>query len=304
MRASLTMNKSDDLSWLFQGLRGIKTLNAIEEREFLHRIRKGDDDAKQQFVWHNLPLVIKVAGDMTRNHHAVMTDTADLFRQALNEGVLGLYRAVDEFDLGYDVRFSTLAVLYIKEFIRRVLTFDVSSVKPIKSLDKAKSTKQFIAMIGSLPNFDHKAPDTEHPVDAMDTAKVLGELGKALGNLSEEERYIVENRYGFYGKQFTYSELAKLLGISMERVRQIENRALRRLFMVLNKNKIQDYTARRKADAALCATYQEERNAEQQKKERAMQDALFEMFESRSFESLQGGYQEDEDDDDSSFGFL
>ena len=290
----LAMAKSDDLSWLFAGLKNIKTLNAVEEKQFLLRIRGGDNESKQQFVWHNLPLVIKIAGDMVRNHHAVMTDTSDMFRQALNEGVLGLYRAVDEFDLGYDVRFSTLAVLYIKEFIRRVLTFDVSSVRPIKSLDKAKTSKHFIAMISSLPQFDHTEPAGDHPVDVMHQLKVVTALKTALGSLSEEERYIVENRYGFYDKEFTFSELASLLDISMERVRQIENRALRKLFMILNKTQITDYMTRRKADAQLAARYEVERDDAQKERERTIQAALSEILDSRSLSSLQAGYSEEE----------
>jgi len=288
------MAKSDDLSWLFSGLKNIKTLNAKEEKEFLLRIRGGDNEAKQQFVWHNLPLVIKIAGDMVRNHHAVMTDSSDMFRQALNEGVLGLYRSVDEFDLGYEVRFSTLAVLYIKEFIRRVLTFDVSSVKPVKSLDKVKTTTRFIAMISSLPQFDHTEPGKEHPADSMHQLKVVSALKTAIGSLSEEERYIVENRYGFYDKEFTFSELASLLDISMERVRQIENRALRKLFMILNKTQITGFMERRQADARLAAAYETERDDEQQRRERAIQDALSEILESRSLSSLQAGYREEE----------
>lgn len=252
-------SKSEDLSWLFKQIQNIPLLTKEQERDMLRRTKSGDKEASKQFVYHNLPLVIKIAGRMIRAHRAVATSPADLFLGALNEGVLSLYRAIDEFNLEYDCRFSTLAVWYIKEAIRKVITFDVSTAKPITTLDKAKNTQSFIAMLSAIPRFDQE----EDEVDPSQTKRVdpelLDKLHRAIAKLDHEERYIVENRRGFYDKIYTYAELAKMLGISMERVRQIENVALRKLFILMNDDAVQRWEDEQNQQKKAVARYLHEK---------------------------------------------
>lgn len=286
--------KSEDLSWLFKQIQNIPVLSKEDERAMLKLAKAGDKEASKKFIWHNLPLVIKISGRMIRAHRAVATSPADLFLSALNEGVLSLYRAVEEFNLSYDCRFSTLAVWYIKEAIRKVITFDVSAAKPVNTLDKAKGTSNFIAMLSAIPRFDQAEEEVEPGSDRHIDPALLDKLHRAIAQLDSEERYIVENRRGFYDKQYTYAELASMLGISMERVRQIENVALRRLFVLMSGDEIERWKKDRAGEAELANQYAESK--EQVKREhsakidRAIADAV-EVFrkqmEASSLEQIQ-----------------
>lgn len=287
-------SKSEDLSWLFKQIQNIPVLSKEEERYMLKRAKNGDKEISQKFVWHNLPLVIKISGRMIRAHRAVATSPADLFLGALNEGVLSLYRAIDEFNLSYDCRFSTLAVWYIKEAIRKVITFDVSAAKPINTLDKAKNTQSFIAMLSAIPRFDQAEEEIEPAQTRHIDPELLDKLHRAVATLDHEERYIIENRRGFYDKTYTYAELASMLGISMERVRQIENAALRRLFILMSGEEIERWQKNRDGEEELAEKYAAEKvqaKVEHTKKiNRAIDDAV-EMFKKQmqegSLEALQ-----------------
>lgn len=232
--------RSEDLSWFFAQVKNIRTLKKEEEKQLIIEAQCGDQEAKQRLSWHNIPLIIKEATAKARKHRTSVTHYDEILLNAIQEGMLGLNRAIEEFNVSLGHRLSTFAVHYIRDAVNRVLRFDVSSTKPVKTLDKAKNNDNFIAFLSALPDFDRVAEDESMlPIaESLTHNNMLSKLKDALGELTYEEQYIIERRYGFYEKGYTYGALADLLNISMERVRQIENRALRRLFIRLRQDEI------------------------------------------------------------------
>jgi len=242
--------KSEDLSWFFSQVKNIKTLTAVEERELIIATKCGDMEARRKLAWHNIPLIIKEATTKARKHRTTVTHHDEILLNAIQEGMVGLNRAVEEFNVSLGHRLSTFAVHYIRDAVNRVLRFDVSSTKPVKTLDKARNNDNFIAFISSMPDFDRVAEDEQNsPVsDTLAHNNLIDKLKVSLKDLSTEEQYIIERRYGFYESPYTYGALANLLKISMERVRQIENRALKRLYLKLRQDEIKRYVNQSEAE--------------------------------------------------------
>jgi len=237
------MSNTEDLSWFFSQVKNIKTLTAAEERELIIASQCGSRDARQKLTWHNIPLIIKEATTKAKKHRPASTHYEEILLNAIQEGVIGLGRAIEEFDVSRGFRLSTFAVHYIRDAVNKVLRFDISAVKPVRTLDKARNNDHFIAVLSSMPHFDKEAEQPkDHSVpDAITHTNMLVRLRESLTKLSNEEKYILERRYGFYEDAYTYGGLAKLLKISMERVRQIENGALKKLFIHMNKDELRRF---------------------------------------------------------------
>jgi len=235
--------KSEDLSWFFSQVKNIKTLSAEEERELIIATKCGDMEARRKLAWHNIPLIIKEATVKARKHRTTVTHHDEILLNAIQEGMVGLNRAVEEFNVSLGHRLSTFAVHYIRDAVNRVLRFDVSSTKPVKTLDKARSNENFIAFISAMPDFDRVAEDEDSMTvsDSLTHTNLIEKLKSSMKDLTTEEQYIIERRYGFYENPYTYGSLANLLSISMERVRQIENRALKRLYLKLRQDEIKRF---------------------------------------------------------------
>jgi len=230
---------NDDLSWFFAHVKNVKTLGAAEEKRLIIEVQCGNQNARETLIWHNIPLIVKEATSKARKHRPASMHYEELLLNAIQEGVLGLSRAIEEFDVSRGFRLSTFAIHYIRDAVNRILRFDVASVKPVKTLDKAKNTENFITNISALTNFDQAAE--EEMTESITQNNMLVRLREAIGILTDEERYIIERRYGFYETTYTYGDLAKLLHISMERVRQIENSALKRLFVQINQQDLRKF---------------------------------------------------------------
>lgn len=237
------MSNTADLSWFFAQVKNIKTLTAVEERELIIAAQCGSKDAKQKLTWHNIPLIIKEATAKAKKHRPASTHYEEILLNAIQEGVIGLGRAVEEFDVSRGFRLSTFAVHYIRDAVNKVLRFDIAAVKPVRTLDKARNNDNFIAMLSAMPNFDKEAdePKDLSVPETITHNNMLQRLRTSLTKLSNEERYILERRYGFYEEAYTYGGLSKLLNISMERVRQIENGALKKLFIYMNKDELKRF---------------------------------------------------------------
>lgn len=229
-----------DMSVMFKSLRGIKVPTATEERVLLIRAHRGDRKAKQELTWRNMPLVIKEASRMVRRHNSMSSDKMDILTSALSEGCMALYRAIDAFDVERGTKFSTYAMWHIKEGIRRALVFDKNSVKPVRTLERSRDVDIAITMISFIENFDQEdTTEDDTPEEELHKKLVIREMLKAVDTiLSSKEAYIIKNRYGFHGSELTYNDMANMLGISTERVRQIENSALRRIWAYLRKNEL------------------------------------------------------------------
>jgi RNA polymerase primary sigma factor len=243
-------------------------LSADEEKDLAHRIGDGDQEARDQMVRANLRLVVNIA----RSYTGKGLGLQDL----IEEGNLGLLRAVEGFDPSMNTRFSTYASYWIKQSIKRAL---VNTAKTIRipaymvellskwrrattklqdelgraptqeevarnlGLPKKKLTiiKKAIRIYNSVPQTDQtdggwsieemlmdgraKTPDNEM-VETDDLKQVLSLLEK----MDPREATVLRMRFGLDDEEpKTLKEIGERLGLTRERVRQIESEALGKL---------------------------------------------------------------------------
>ena len=225
------------------------------------------DRAKQTFVSHNLRLVVKLA----MQYRKMSVPFMDL----IQEGNLGLIRAVEKFDYRRGFMFSTYAVWWIRQAIMRVIQNQSRTVRapshiwerqvryrrieadlrrrlgrgplreelaeamelPVDEIDRVvatmapiKSTHAPIPGTDALTLDDSLADESvRDPIEEIDDVQMRREVGRILNALSPRERRIVELRFGLKGNVATLAEIGDEIGISRERVRQLEGRALMRL---------------------------------------------------------------------------
>jgi RNA polymerase primary sigma factor len=252
-------------------LRDIKEtplLSAAEERELAYRVGAGDGAARDHLARANLRLVVKIA----RYYTGKGLGLEDL----IEEGNLGLLRAVERFDPSIRTRFSTYASYWIKESIKRALVNTAKAIRiPAYVVDllakwrratarlqgelgrtpaqeevakrlelprkKLSIIKKAIRMYNAAPQTDQaetgwsldemladghsKTPDTE-VVEADDLRHLLDLLDK----MDKRQAAVLRMRFGLDGEEpKTLKEVGERLGLTRERVRQIESDALGKL---------------------------------------------------------------------------
>jgi RNA polymerase primary sigma factor len=250
-------------------VREVPLLKAEEEVELSKRIKKGDEQARKAMIRANLRLVINIA----KRYMYLGIPLLDL----IEEGNLGLMKAVDKFDHKRGFRFSTYAAWWIKQSITRSISEQGKMIRvPIymnELISKWKKTKERLSQkLNRLPSDDEIAKKmkisdsrreqvgfwlttTTSSLDApigdegenqvSDLLKNEGSIqpdaeiehfldmervGNLLGNITERERQVLDMRFGLEKeKTHTLAEVAKELGVSRERVRQIEETALKKL---------------------------------------------------------------------------
>ena len=218
----------DELAPYLRGLRAFPPLSRAEEHALALRARAGDVEAKQKLVRHNLAFVLVIARKQRRG--SVRLD------DVIQEGNLGLLRAVDKFDPHAGTRFLTYAAWWIRAYIGKYLKEARSTVRPRSgtvaqndvSLDGSPCEE------GEVPSLERVADEAPGPeatyLSAETTREVRGLLRRARGRIGELGWDIVRERLE-QDSPLTLQELGRRWGVSRERVRQVEvatRRLLRR----------------------------------------------------------------------------
>ncbi len=244
-----------------------RLLTHAEERELARRKDEGDEEAKKRLIESNLRLVMSI----TRHYTRAGVPLLDL----IQEGNLGLIRAVEKFDYKLGYKLSTYATWWIRQAISRALAEQGRTIRlPVHVADQVRQVTRTRRALGQKLNRDptideiaqesglkrekissllelvqdHMSLDTpigdgesimsdvieDHNAVApeAETSDKLrsSELAEALLRLNPRQQRVLTERFGLEdGKPKTLEEVGNILGITRERVRQLETRALRDL---------------------------------------------------------------------------
>jgi RNA polymerase primary sigma factor len=212
----------DELAPYLRRLRAFPPLSRAEEHALALRARAGDVEAKQKLVQHNLAFVLVIARKQRRG--TVRLD------DVIQEGNLGLLRAVDKFDPHAGTRFLTYAAWWIRAYIGKYLKEARSAVRP-QSGTVAQNDVSLDGATGEdaeIPCLDRVADEGPGPEDTYLSAEtaheVRGVLRGARGRMGELGWDIVRDRLLQQDSPRTLEEIGKRWGISRERTRQVEVR--------------------------------------------------------------------------------
>jgi RNA polymerase primary sigma factor len=265
--AALATVTTDTLQLFLNEIGRHRLLTPDEEMDLARRIERGDLAAKERMINANLRLVVSIA----KKYQGTELTLLDL----IQEGILGLIRAVEKFDWRRGYRFSTYATWWIRQAVERGMDAKARSIKlPINlvraqrkvaraenvlgmRLDRAPTDAEIAGEAGidveslealrdaarTVTSLDRPLgpeddaafgdlipSDGPEPEDVVHISLREQALRRALEDLPERERLVVALRYGIDGGEPTpLREIGRRLGITPERVRQIESKALGRL---------------------------------------------------------------------------
>ncbi len=258
----------------------VPLLSAEEEVELAIRMENGDEEAKKRLSEANLRLVVSIAKRYVGR--------GMLFLDLIQEGNLGLIKAVEKFDYRKGYKFSTYATWWIRQAITRAIAdqartirIPVHMVETINKLNRVQ--RQLIQELGRDPQPEEIAKEmqisvervreiskiSQEPVsletpigeeedshlgdfiedeDALAPAEAASffllkeQLDDVLGTLTPREKKVLQLRFGLEdGRSRTLEEVGHVFGVTRERIRQIEAKALRKLRHPSRSKKLKDY---------------------------------------------------------------
>jgi RNA polymerase primary sigma factor len=258
---------TDPLSVFLREVGRHPLLTAAQEVELAKRLERGDLGARQQMIESNLRLVVSIA----KNYRHQGLPFLDL----IQEGTLGLIRAVEKFDWRLGYKFSTYATWWIRQAAARALADKARTIRlPVHIVERLQKMKRaertMWTRLGREPALEEIAEEANLPLEQAQEVRaaarasasldqpvgeqedaLLGDflagddplpeekadvslrrraLSQALAVLPDRDRQVLALRYGLGGAEAkTLDDVGLRLGLSRERIRQIERDSLRRL---------------------------------------------------------------------------
>ncbi|QUL99469.1 MAG: RNA polymerase sigma factor RpoD [Candidatus Fermentithermobacillus carboniphilus] len=258
----------------------VPLLTAEEEVELAKRMEMGDKEAKQRLIEANLRLVVSIAKRYVGR--------GMLFLDLIQEGNMGLIKAVEKFDYRKGYKLSTYATWWIRQAITRAIADQARTIRipvhMVETINKLiRIERQLLQQLGRSPTAEEIAEemgitpdkvreiqkiaqepvsletpigeeedshlgdfiedeDAPAPAEAASFLLLREQIEEVLDTLNEREQKVLRLRFGLDdGKARTLEEVGREFGVTRERIRQIEAKALRKLRHPQRSKKLRDY---------------------------------------------------------------
>ena len=275
-----TVSINDPVRMYLKEIGKISLLSLEEELELSEKVAEGDVEAKNKLAESNLRLVVSIAKRYVGRNLS--------FLDLIQEGNMGLMKAVDKFDASKGYKFSTYATWWIRQAITRAIADQAKTIRVpvhmVETINKLKrAQRQLTLELNREPTEEELADKMGLPVEKVReiikidvdpislekptrededscvadfikdernmgpeeyaiNSKLKDEIAEVLLTLTEREEQVLKLRFGLEdGTCRTLEEVGNMFGVTRERIRQIEAKALRKLRHPSRSKKLKDY---------------------------------------------------------------